>query len=61
MNSVAISLDNKFIVSGSRDQTIRVWERESGLKLYELKGHSEPVQSVAFSLDNKFIVSGSED
>ncbi len=30
VKSVAISTDNKFIVSGSFDKTIRVWERESG-------------------------------
>ncbi len=28
--SVAISYDNKLICSGTFDQTIRVWERESG-------------------------------
>jgi WD40 repeat protein len=28
--SVAISYDNKFIVSGSEDKTILVWERENG-------------------------------
>ncbi len=30
VNSVAISSNNKFIVSGSSDKTIRVWERASG-------------------------------
>ncbi len=61
MNSVAITLDNKFIVSGSNDDTIRVWERESGKQVQELKGHYGSVNSVAISSDNKFIVSGSSD
>ncbi len=33
MNSISISLDNKFIVSGSYDQTIKVWEREIGMPI----------------------------
>ncbi len=49
MRSVALSQDNKFIVSGSFDQTIRVWERESGTQLQELKGHNGYVMSVAIS------------
>ena len=61
MISVAISFDNKFIVSGSGDKTIRVWEREIGAQLQELKGHNDLVRSVAISSDNKFIVSGSVD
>jgi WD40 repeat protein len=59
--SVTISSDNKFIVSGSSDNTIRVWERESGTQLKKIKGHNESVDSVAISSDNKFIVSGSRD
>jgi WD40 repeat protein len=73
VNSVAISSDIKFIVSGSgscgisfeveeeEDNTIRVWERESGTQIQELKGHNDSVNSVAISSDNKFIVSGSRD
>ncbi len=61
MRSVAISSDNKFIVSGSRDYTIRVWDRELGAKIRELKGHNWIVDSVVISSDNKYIVSGSSD
>ncbi len=61
MNSITISSDNKFIVSGSEDKTIRVWDRESGTQIQELKGHNFSVNSVAISSDNKFIVSGSDD
>ncbi len=61
MRSVAISSDNKFIVSGSEDNTIRVWERDSRTQLQEIKGHNSYVNSVAISSDNMFIVSGSDD
>ncbi|KAF9475687.1 hypothetical protein BDN70DRAFT_813655 [Pholiota conissans] len=64
VNAVAISSDNKHIVSGSRDHTIRVWDASTGEELKVLKGHSSSVSSVAFSSDNndnKWIVSGSYD
>ncbi len=61
MNSVVISSDNNFIVSGSRDKTVRVWKRESGTQIQELIGHNHDVISVAISTDNLFIVSGSYD
>jgi WD40 repeat protein len=49
VKSVAISQDNKFIVSGSEDKTIRIWDRESGLQLQVLKGHIKKVSGVAIS------------
>ncbi len=54
----SISSDNNFIVSGSADKTIRVWERESGTQIQELKGHNKELVTVAITSDNKFIVSG---
>ncbi|KAG5716196.1 hypothetical protein E4T56_gene10766 [Termitomyces sp. T112] len=61
VTSVAFSPDGKSIVSGSFDQSVRVWEASSGAQLKKLNGHTDQVTSVAFSPDGKYIVSGSED
>ena len=61
VKSIAISSDSKYIVSGSYDKTIKIWNLESGQEIKTLKGHSESVNSVAISSDNKYIVSGSAD
>ncbi|KAG8688286.1 hypothetical protein FRC08_011512, partial [Ceratobasidium sp. 394] len=60
--SVAFSLDSRWIVSGSGDGTVRIWDAETGDPVLEpLKGHTEPVWSVAFSPNGRWIVSGSAD
>jgi len=59
--SVAFSPDGKRIVSGSDDNTVKVWDAVSGQEMLTLKGHTNLVRSVAFSPDGKRIVSGSWD
>ncbi len=59
MTSVAFSKDDKYIISGSDDNSINIWERETGSEIQTLKGHSDRVTSVAFSNDDKYIISGS--
>ena len=62
VNSVAFSHDGKHIVSGSSDQTIRVWDVNTGETVVgPLQGHTQTVNSVAISPDDKHIVSGSSD
>ena len=61
ISSCAISHDNKFIVSGSYDKTLKVWDSETGNCIRTLSGNSGSVYSCAISHDNKFIVSGSDD
>ena len=61
VHSVAISPDNKYIVSVSDDGTIEIWNFENGEEIKTLNGHNGSVRSVAISLDSKFIVSGSWD
>ena len=61
VRSVAFSPDGKRIVSGSWDNTLKVWDATSGQETLTLKGHTNSVFSVAFSPDGKRIVSGSWD
>jgi len=61
VTSVAFSADGERIVSGSPDQTVKVWEAQTGKEALTLKGHTGGVLSVAFSADSKRIVSGSTD
>ena len=58
---MAFSPDGKRIVSGSDDNTVKVWDADKGTETLTLKGHTDQVTSVAFSPDGKRIVSGSWD
>ncbi|PPQ87633.1 hypothetical protein CVT25_011473, partial [Psilocybe cyanescens] len=59
--SVAFSSDGNYIVSGSADNLVCVWDAKSGEQLHKLKGHTDRVNSVAFSPDSNYIASGSND
>jgi WD40 repeat protein len=62
VQSVAFSPGGHRIVSGSCDQTIRVWDAQTGeMVVGPLEGHSGYVLFVAFSPDGHRIVSGSGD
>ncbi|KAG9312565.1 WD40-repeat-containing domain protein [Chiua virens] len=59
---VAYSPDGSHIISGSADQTIRIWNATTGQSVTTpLQGHTDSITSVAYSSDGKYIVSGSED
>ncbi|KAG4427648.1 hypothetical protein IFR05_016868 [Cadophora sp. M221] len=59
--SVAFSPDGTQVVSGSSDQTVRLWDAATGALQQTLEGHSNWVWSVAFSPDGTQVVSGSDD
>ncbi|PZO40016.1 MAG: hypothetical protein DCF19_12555 [Pseudanabaena frigida] len=60
VRSVTFSPDGNTIVSGSEDNTIKLWNLD-GQELCTLTGHSNGVWSVVFSPDGNTIVSSSED
>jgi len=61
VKTVAISPDNRFIVSGSDDETVKIWDMENGNLITSLKEDNGRVNSVFVSSDNRRIVSGCSD
>ncbi|KZP17833.1 WD40 repeat-like protein [Athelia psychrophila] len=60
--AVAYSPDGTHIVSGSADNTIRIWDAETGEAVGEpLRGHTNEINCVAYSPNGRHIVSGSDD
>jgi WD40 repeat protein len=57
---VAFSPDGQRIVTGSMDQTARMWDATSGRRLLILK-HEGALDAVAFSPDGQRIVTGGND
>ncbi|KAG9103653.1 hypothetical protein FRC07_009949, partial [Ceratobasidium sp. 392] len=59
---VAYSPNGLHLVSGSYDETVRIWDARTGEQLRQpLQGHTGRVLSVAYSPDGAYIVSGSSD
>ena len=61
VSAVAVSPDGKIYASGAWDETIRIWQTETGEEQYRLHGHEDYVTSIAFSPDGRRLASGSAD
>ncbi|MBD2726652.1 WD40 repeat domain-containing protein [Nostoc sp. FACHB-892] len=61
VNAVAIAPDGKTAVSGSDDNTLKVWDLHTGKEISTLTGHNDWVRAVAIAPDGKTAVSGSDD
>lgn len=59
--SVAFSPDGRYVLYGSADGTLGVWEVNTGREISSFSAHMDDVTSVAFSPDGRFALSGSVD
>ncbi|MBO1052359.1 MAG: hypothetical protein HEQ25_10280, partial [Dolichospermum sp. DET73] len=51
VNAVAVTADGKWVISGSYDNTVKVWNLETGEEQLTLSGHSSWVYAVAVTAD----------
>ena len=61
MLAVAFSFDGKTILTGSRDNTARLWDAVTGKPVGPSFLHPGPVQQVAFWHDGKTVLTAGED
>jgi WD40 repeat protein len=57
---VAVSPDEQHLVTGSKDQSIKLWNLPDGQLNKALGGHGGSVQALAFSVDGKLLASADE-
>ena len=57
----AVATDGTYVVSGSSDRTVKLWDLASGVCVRTLVGHTATVWSVALSPACAYIVSGGSD
>jgi WD40 repeat protein len=50
-----------YLLSTSRDSSLKLWDLREGRLIYTLQGHSGSVNTSAFSDDGNFFVSGGAD
>ena len=64
ITAVAISPDNRWLVTGSGDKTARLWDltaKDPAAAPIVLRGHEGSINAVAISPDNRWLVTGSWD
>jgi centriolar protein POC1 len=61
VNCVDISPSGNTIISGSQDNSIRIWNNTVEGYSQVIKSHSAPVKTVNFSPDGTMLLSGSDD
>jgi streptogramin lyase len=59
--AVAFSPDGRVLASGAGDDTVRLWDPETGTPLRTITGHSGGVNAVAFSPSGHLLASGDDD
>jgi WD40 repeat protein len=59
--ALAFSPDGKQVLTGSRDNTARLWDAATGQELRAFLGHTDAIRAVAFSPDGKQVTTSSAD
>jgi WD40 repeat protein len=60
VNTIALSLDGKKVVSGSDDAAVRLWDVDMGKVIAKWTGHNSRVWNIRWNRDGRRVVSGGD-
>eukprot|EP00521_Asterionellopsis_glacialis_P013779 CAMPEP_0195302914 /NCGR_PEP_ID=MMETSP0707-20130614/31917_1 /TAXON_ID=33640 /ORGANISM="Asterionellopsis glacialis, Strain CCMP134" /LENGTH=326 /DNA_ID=CAMNT_0040366297 /DNA_START=33 /DNA_END=1010 /DNA_ORIENTATION=- len=61
ISCVVVSIDDRYLITGSSDNTAKRWNLQTGEELQTFVGHTNFVTAIALSLDGRLLVTGSAD
>lgn len=61
INHVQFSPDGRWLLSGSFDKSVKLWDGVTGKFLATMRGHVGPVYQLSWSADSRMFVSASKD
>src|SRR5919204_1352996 len=61
LNSAVFSADGRYVITGSEDKSVAVWDASTGAKLSQLYGPKDAVMGVSMSPNDKFVAAASRD
>ncbi len=61
VKAVAVSPDGKYLATGSRDRSAKLWDLATGMEIRSFLGHDHTVNGVQFSANGKWLITSSAD
>ncbi len=61
VNAVSFSPDGKILATASDDNTVKLWNTQTGEQIKTLTGHTDKVNSVSFSPNSQILATASND
>jgi len=61
VNSIVITLDGRYAISGSGDRTLMLWDLNNLKYVRTFVGHKKNIEAVAISPDGCYVISGDDD
>ena len=58
VSSLAFSVNGQMLISGSYDETVKLWDMQTSVLIKTFHGHSSPISSVSISPDHTRIAAG---
>ena len=55
------SVDSRFIISGSQDSTMKLWDMKTRKLMLDLPGHADQIYALDWSVDGAYVASGGKD